>query len=103
MKSKKGEGVIGRKRGRLTQGTIGRQQDYYRYAIVNNKGNVKGMRRVIFATFDHCASTDENSSHDQCPEGETSWRSYNKLIAHKKDVPPGIHLEKIHHPIREEI
>lgn len=87
----------------LTQDTISRLQGYYRYAIINNKGNVGGMRRAIFATLEHCASTDNNTSDDMCPKGETSWCFYNKLIAQEKDVPPGSHNEKIHHPIRDDI
>ncbi|KAK4316358.1 hypothetical protein Pmani_012487 [Petrolisthes manimaculis] len=38
-KSKRGEGVGGRKRGSLTQVTIGKIQKYYTYAIIRNQGD----------------------------------------------------------------
>ena len=51
---------------------------YYKGAILNNTGDVDGMKRDIFAIFYHTISTDEVPRRELCPEGEYTWCSYNK-------------------------
>lgn len=45
---------------------------YYRNAIINNLGNEEAMTKSIFATIDHCRSTDLLPRHDKCPSGKTA-------------------------------
>ena len=63
------------------------------------------MRRAILATLEHCASTDDDPVHHMCPEGEQTWGFYNKLFFFfkNKNVLAGIHIKKIHYPIRKDI
>lgn len=105
QKSKKGEGVSGKRPGSLTAAVISKLQDYYRYAIINNKGDTAKMRQAIYATLEHCSSTDEEPHHDKCPEGKSSWCFYQRLLAEGKDVtgPEGNHHKFVHVKLRREI
>lgn len=55
------------------------------------------MKKDIFASIFHSASTDKAPQHSYCPEGTESWCFYQRSIAMKKD--PGSHQENIHNPI----
>lgn len=104
-KSKKGEGVGGKRAGSLTTSVMAKLQEYYRYAIVNNKRDTSKMRQAIYATLEHCSSTNEAPHHDLCPEGKTSWCFYQRLLAEGKDVKgaEGNHQRCIHTPLRRDI
>ncbi|KAK4311968.1 hypothetical protein Pmani_016559 [Petrolisthes manimaculis] len=79
-KSRKGEGVGGRRRGSLTQVTLGKIQDFYRYAIIPNLIDVEKMNKAIFAIIEHCCSTDDDPCHELCPEGVDSAQGEGKPI-----------------------
>lgn len=61
------------------------------------------MRRAIFATWSTVPAQMTTLLMICALKEKHLGAFYNKHIAQKKDVPPGIHLEKIHHPIREDI
>ena len=105
QKSKKGDGVGGKQAGSLTTSMMAKLQEYYRYAIVNNKGDITKMRQAIYATLNHCSSTNEAPHHDLCPEGNKSWCFYQRLLAEGKNVkgPEGNHKKFIHFPLRRDI
>ncbi|GFX74097.1 putative kolobok-17 hm [Trichonephila clavipes] len=46
----------------------------------NNTDNVNSMKRAIWATYFHKASTDAYLQHGLCPTNEDSWREYNRAI-----------------------
>ena len=71
------EGASEEKEGRLTTKHIYTFQNFYGAAIRSNKGNSKAMSKVTQAILKHYSSSPENSKHEDCPEGETSWCSYN--------------------------
>ena len=72
-------------------------QNYYRSAIVNNKDNVKEMKKAVMATLLHCSSTDKAPNHSKCPKGKESWCFYNRAKALKKK--PGSHATEVHNSI----
>jgi len=85
-KSKKGMGG----RGKLTDSMIDKLQNYYGIAIRSNIGNLNGMKKTIYASLFHCASSKERNLHDHCPKGSDSWCRYHKDIADKtKHYKPG--------------
>ena len=75
---KKREKGLGGK-GKLTNNTIDKLQNYYGLAIRSNKNNLKAMQAATRATLFHVASNKENSYHyPHCPTGSDSWCKYNK-------------------------
>ena len=56
-------------------------QSYYRNALMNNLGSVDSMRAAVWSTLMHCMSTDENTHHLRCPQGEDSWCFFNRAVA----------------------
>ena len=61
-------------KGKLTDRTIDRLQNYYGIAIRSNPGNLDAMKKTILASLFHCASSEKNKWHTAyCPEGENSW------------------------------
>lgn len=51
----------GQGRGNLTGAVIDKLTRYYRNSVQNNsEKGVDGMRKAIYATLDHCSSTDDN-------------------------------------------
>ena len=60
-------------KGRLTDSTIDKLQNYYGIAIRSNSGDLTGMKKVIYATLFHCASSEDRNLHHHFPEGEDSW------------------------------
>ena len=75
-KLKKNEKGLGGK-GKLTHAIIDRLQNYYGIAVRQNTNNLEGMRKSIHATLFHVASSKENTWHDHCPTGKSSWCRYN--------------------------
>ena len=66
-------------RGKLTDATTDRLQNYYGIAIRQNKNNLEGMKKAVRATLFHVASNKENNLHyPHCPEGSDSWCRYNQ-------------------------
>jgi len=86
---KKEKGLGGR--GKLTDATIDRLQNYYGIAIRQNKNNLNGMKSAIRATLYHVASSkNENLHFPHCPEGADSWCRYNRDKAnHTSTYRPG--------------
>ena len=65
-------------RGRLTDATIDRLQNYAGAAIRQNVGDLKCMRSSFLASLFHVASNKDNSYHyPYCPIVLNSWRKYN--------------------------
>ena len=98
--SQKGK-LGGRGFGKLTQAKALKFQMYYRGAIINNVGNPDGMRTAIWATLQHCMSTDEEPLHNNCPVGSDSWCFYQKAVAADVDPPP--HKASIKFPISKSV
>ena len=68
---KENKGMGGK--GKLTDATIDKLQNYYGIAIRSNPGNLDAMKNSILASLFHCASSANNNWHHYCPEGENSW------------------------------
>ncbi|GFX83803.1 uncharacterized protein TNCV_350671 [Trichonephila clavipes] len=64
-------------RGRLTDAEIEKLQRYYKLAIRNNTDSINSMKRAIWATYFHKASTDAYPQHGMCPTNEDTWCGYN--------------------------
>ena len=45
------------------------------------------MREAIWASVEHCMSSDDNQQHDKCPQGPDSWCFFNKAIANGQPPP----------------
>ena len=73
-------------RGKLTDGTIDKLQNYYGIAIRSNVGNLAGMKKAIHASLMHCASSESCPLHDHCPPGSTSWCRYQQDKANKTSL-----------------
>ena len=85
-------------KGKLTDGTIDKLQNYYGIAIRANVGNLAGMKKAIHASLMHCASSESRPLHDHCPAGSTSWCKYQKDRANRTKLykhGPGLPLEVI--------
>ncbi|XP_025154263.1 uncharacterized protein LOC112588450 [Harpegnathos saltator] len=75
--------VLGGK-GKLTGKTIDKLTVYYGLAIRRNCENIEDMKKGIWVTFYHYASTNENPQHDMCPVGEDSWCEWQRDAAMDK-------------------
>ena len=64
-------------RGRLTDATIDRLQNFFGVAIRQNAGNLEGMYSVTLASLFHVASSKDNNLHIHCPTGSSSWCRLN--------------------------
>ena len=96
MKGKKlSDGKLISGRGRLTGTEIDKLQNYYGMAI-RNIGNLKEMKKAVWATYFHKHSTDENPNHGLCPMGPMSWCKYNRSLTtdaeykHKRSLPSAV-------------
>ncbi|GFU37740.1 uncharacterized protein TNCV_1466101 [Trichonephila clavipes] len=84
--------TLGR-RGRLINAAIDKLQRYYGLAIRNNIDSINSMKRAIWATYFHKASTDAYPQHTLCPTNEDTWYGYNRAITtgkvykHKNTLP----------------
>lgn len=54
---------------------------YYGLASRRNHDSVEKVKNVIWATFYHYSSTDENPQHEKCPSGEDSWCEWQNAAA----------------------
>lgn len=83
---------------RLTGQVIDQLCIYYGNAIRGNSNDLTGMRKSIWAIWNHKASTDENPRHHFCPKGPDSWCTYQRAICtnkvhqykHKNTIPVSI-------------
>lgn len=99
---KKAEVTLGgKKHGSLKVQTIDKLSQYYRNAIINNLDDTGKMRTAIYATLDHCRSTDDKPYHDKCPSGCDSWCFYQRDL--HNNVAPKKHSEVIKTPINEKV
>ncbi|KAL8591514.1 hypothetical protein ACOMHN_000529 [Nucella lapillus] len=78
-------------RGRLTDIRIKKLTNYYGSAIKKNAGDLEAMKQAVWATFFHIFSTDDNHNHTMCPEGPSSWCSFNRAQASGVQPPPHDH------------
>lgn len=46
------------------------------------------MQQAIFATLEHCSSSDKKPKHSKCPKGKDSWCFFNKATALKEKPKP---------------
>ena len=84
-------------RGRLTDKTIDRLQNFYGIAVRSNKGNLKGTQTNIMAALCHSST---NEWHDNCPKGSSSWCGFKRDCANvtKLNKPGvGIHPQTYKH------
>lgn len=85
-------------RGKLTDGTIDKLQNYYGIAIHANVGNLAGMKKAIHASLMHYASSESHLLHDHCPPGSASWCQYQQDKANHTSLykhGPGLPLPVI--------
>lgn len=66
--------------GRLTNARIDTIQNFYGRSIRDNKGDAKAMARATHAILKHYSSSAEVPRHDDCPEGPSSWCSYQRDV-----------------------
>jgi len=77
---------------------IDRLQNYYGIAIRSNVGNLLEMKKAIYASLMHCASSKDRNLHCYCPEGADSWCRFNRDIANGTKLfkpGPGLPVEII--------
>ena len=89
---------LGERRGKLTDGTIDKLQNYYGIAIRANVGNLAGIRKAIHASLMHCASSESRPLHDHSPTGSTSWCKYQQDRANRTNLykhGPGLPLKVV--------
>ena len=67
------QGLGGAGSGQLNNAVIDRLQNYFGIAIRTNVGNLEGMKKAIYASLFHVASSEKNQWHDHCPKGKDSW------------------------------
>ena len=85
-------------KGKLTDGTIDKLQNYCGITIRANVGNLAGMKKAIHAGLMHCASRESRPLHDHCPAGSTSWCKYQTDKANRTKLykhGPGLPVELI--------
>ncbi|GFW16825.1 uncharacterized protein TNCV_2759531 [Trichonephila clavipes] len=93
----KGITLGGKSYGSLKETTIKKLTQYYQKAILENKGDIQGMKKSIYATLYHSISTDKNPMHMKCPPGKDSWCFYRRALA--KGEKPAPHKFNIGTPI----
>eukprot|EP00795_Rhopilema_esculentum_P009886 gene9886-18476_t len=59
-------------KGKLTEKTIEKIQNYFGIAIGNSVGNLESMKKSIIAKLFHSASSKEKDYHNYCPDGKNS-------------------------------
>lgn len=91
-----GKGLRGK--GRLTDATIDKLQNYNGLAIRRNCNNLTNMVSAVWSTYFHKRSTDDRPLHHLCPEGADSWCKYNKALelkqpySHELSLPEAVLL-----------
>jgi len=104
---KKVKGLGGR--GKLTERTIERLQNYYSIAIRSNPNNLPAMQKAVRTSLFHAASSESNNYHSAyCPPGKDSWSKFQKDKAAETSTHkhgPGLPLSVIKHlkPIFENL
>ena len=89
---KKGITLGDKGEGQLTEKKMTRLQKYYRKAVLSHS-DVPSMKQAIWATIEHCSSTDNDPRHSHCPTGIKSHCFYQRAIA--KGEPPSSHKENL--------
>ncbi|GFX05949.1 uncharacterized protein TNCV_759851 [Trichonephila clavipes] len=84
----KGITLGGKSYGSLKETTIKKLTQYYQKAILENKGDIQGMKKSIYATLYHSISTDKNPMHMKCPPGKDSWCFYRRALAKGEKPAP---------------
>lgn len=96
-------------KGKLTGKLIDELSIYYGLAIRRNHDSIEKMRNGIWGTLYHKMSTDENPQHEQCPPGEDSWCSWQRMNAtntlenHHHKTPLSEYVYEAIKPIYEEL
>jgi hypothetical protein len=62
-------------------------QRYYKKAVASKCADVEELRKKIFMSFYHAASSDEVPNHDDCPTGVESWCFWQRAMALKQTPP----------------
>lgn len=90
----------GKSHGSLKETTIKKLTRYYHNAVFScvNK-DAASARKLILATLDHCASTDQQPKHSKCPTETNSWCFYNRALANNE--VPGNHGDNIKTPLNK--
>lgn len=89
-KTEKGLGRLG-----LNDATIDKLQNYYGIAVRSNLKSVEDMKRGIYATWCHVASSAKDNFHHHFPDGSKSWCLYKRDIANDIELyNPGKGLPK---------
>ena len=65
---------------------IDRLQNYYGIAIRRNVGDLDKMKKAIYASLFHCASSERRNLHSYCPEGSDSWCGFNRDRANRTSL-----------------
>ena len=60
-------------KGKLTNATVDKLQNYYGIAIRSNSNDLPAMKKAVLATLFHVASSSKHIWHDHCPRGADSW------------------------------
>ena len=64
-------------RGRLTDAMIDKLQNYFGIAI-RSTSNIEIMKKSIYASLFHVASSRVNNYHTHCPDGKESWCRFKR-------------------------
>ena len=88
----------------MTDAVVDRLQNYYGIAIRSNVGDIEAMKKNIYASLFHVASSSKNNYHVHCPTGPDSWYGYHKDKENFK-AGPGLPLDVIKQikPILEDL
>ena len=91
---KKEKGLGGR--GRLTDATIDRLQNYVGFAVRQTVGDLKSMKSSFLASLFHVVSNKDNLYHyPHCPIGPNSWFKYDAdTVNNTKSYKPGARLPR---------
>ena len=71
----------GKGTGTLTNMVINGLTAFYGLPIRRNSDSIEKMRQALFATLDHCTSSDKKPKHTLCPSGEQSWCKWRRAEA----------------------
>ena len=94
-------------RGRLTNAIIDKLQNYFGIAI-RSTSNIETMKKSIYASLFHVASSRVNDYHGHCPDGKESWCRFkrDKATGQQTYKPgPGLPINVIKHvkPMYEDL
>ena len=67
----------------LTPPVIDKLQNYFGVALRANCTTVEDMQKVIWASYFHVASNEQNNYHGHCEASSTSWCQYQRDIINK--------------------